>query len=75
MKSCSVSFFFEQKGKCSHDCRVRNMNFGFGEVFGGLFGPVPKGDCRLGLNGLIAVNVNTGDTPRCKTYGVKLYYG
>ena len=51
------------------------MNFGFGEVFGGLSGPVSKGDCRLGLNGLIAVNVNTGDTPRCKTYDVKLYYG
>ncbi len=47
------------------------MNMGFGEMFGGLFGPVPKGDCRLGLNGLIAVNVNTGGTPRYKTYDVK----
>ena len=47
------------------------MNFGFGEMFGGLFGPVPKGDCRLGLNGLIAVNVNTGGTPRYKTYDVE----
>ena len=47
------------------------MRSGFGEMFGGMFGPVPKGDCRLGLNGLIAVNVNTGGAPKYKTYDVK----
>ena len=39
-------------------------------MFGGMFGPVPKGDCRLGLNGLIAVNVNTGGVPKYKTYDI-----
>ena len=43
---------------------------GFGDMFGGMFGPVPKGDCRLGLNGLIAVNVNTGGVPKYKTYDI-----
>ena len=47
------------------------MKSGLGEMFGGMFGPVPKGDCRLGLNGLIAVNVNTGGAPRYKTYDVE----
>ena len=47
------------------------MKFGFGEMLGGMFGPVPKGDCRLGLNGLIAVNVNTGGVPKYKTYDIK----
>ena len=47
------------------------MKFGFGEMLGGMFGPVPKGDCRLGLNGLIAVNVNTGGAPKYKTYDIK----
>ena len=50
---------------------MRTMNFDFGGMFGGLFGPVPKGDCRLGLNGLIAVNVNTVGEPRYKTYDIK----
>ena len=47
------------------------MKNGFGDMFGGMFGPVPKGDCRLGLNGLVAVNVNTGGEPHYKTYDVK----
>ena len=47
------------------------MKSDLGEMFGGMFGPVPKGDCRLGLNGLIAVNVNTGGVPRYKTYDVE----
>lgn len=47
------------------------MKNGFGDMFGGMFGPVPKGDCRLGLNGLVAVNVNTGGEARYKTYDVK----
>lgn len=47
------------------------MRTGFGEMFGGAFGPVPKGDCRLGLNGLVAINVNTGGAPKYKTYDVK----
>ena len=50
------------------------MKNGFGEMFsgmfGGMFGSVPKGDCRLGLNGLIAVNVNTGGAPKYKTYDI-----
>lgn len=49
--------------------QVRIMK-GFGDMFGGMFGPVPKGDCRLGLNGLIAVNVNTGGVPKYKTYDI-----
>ena len=48
-----------------------SMKNGFGDMFGGMFGPVPKGDCRLGMNGLVAVNVNTGGTPDYKTYDVK----
>ena len=47
------------------------MKNGFADMFGGMFGPVPKGDCRLGMNGLVAVNVNTGGTPHYKTYDVK----
>lgn len=46
------------------------MKTAFGDMFGGMFGPVPKGDCRLGLNGLIAVNVNTGGVPKYKTYDI-----
>ena len=46
------------------------MRFGFGDLFGGMFGPVPRGDCRLGLNGLIAVNVNTAGAPKYKTYDI-----
>ena len=43
----------------------------FGNLFGKMMGPVPSGDIRLGMNGLPAINVNTGGTPQYKTYDYK----
>ncbi len=50
---------------------VTVMKIELGDMIGGMFGPVPKGDCRLGLNGLVAVNVNTAGSPRYKTYDIR----
>lgn len=43
------------------------MNFSFGNVFNGMFGPVKPGMCKIGLNGEIAVKTSTG----YKTYDPK----
>lgn len=43
------------------------MNFGFGNAFNGMFGPVRPGMCKIGMNGQIAINTSTG----YKTYDME----
>lgn len=43
------------------------MNFSFGNVFNGMFGPVKAGMCKIGLNGQVAVKTSTG----YKTFDLK----
>ena len=43
----------------------------FSNMMGSFCVELPKGDCRLAMNGLIAVNVNTNGTPEYKTYDIK----
>lgn len=44
-----------------------NMNFDFGNMFNGMFAPVARGYCKMGLNGKIAIRTSSG----YKTFDLK----
>ena len=44
-----------------------NMADGFNNMFNGMFGKIQSGQCRLAMNGRIAVKTSTG----YKTYDLK----
>lgn len=41
--------------------------FNFGNMFNGMFKPVPNGNCKMGMNGQVAVKTSTG----YKTFNIK----
>lgn len=43
------------------------MNFDFGNMFNGMFAPIDRGACKMGMNGKVAVRTSTG----YKTYDIK----
>lgn len=43
------------------------MNFDFGNMFNGMFKPVAKGHCKIGMNGQIAIKTSSG----YKTFDIK----
>ena len=42
--------------------------FDFGNMFNGMFKPVAKGYCKMGMNGQVAVKTSTG----YKTFNIKI---
>lgn len=45
----------------------KSMNFDFGNMFNGMFKPVAKGYCKIGMNGQIAIKTSSG----YKTFDIK----
>ena len=43
------------------------MNFEFGNMVNGMFKPIARGACKMGMNGKVAVRTSTG----YKTYDIK----
>jgi hypothetical protein len=46
---------------------LNTMDFGFGNMFNGMFKPIARGACKMGMNGKVAVRTSTG----YKTYDIK----
>ena len=61
------SSFLENLDEKINDRENQTMDFGFGNMFGGMFKPIARGACKMGMNGEIAVRTSTG----YKTYNIK----
>ena len=61
------SSFLENLDEKINDKENQTMDFGFGNMFGGMFKPIARGACKMSMNGEIAVRTSTG----YKTYNIK----
>ena len=63
------SSFLENLDEKINDRENQTMDFGFGNMFGGMFKPIARGACKMSMNGEIAVRTSTG----YKTYNIKKF--
>ena len=62
-----LASFLENLDEKINDKENQIMDFGFGNMFGGMFKPIARGACKMSMNGEIAVRTSTG----YKTYNIK----